>query len=66
VSDPEEISGLREAGVVAIDLRYHETRRRDEHGNMLRYFSRTWVKWRGRMLPSRSVDVIFVVFRGAE
>ena len=39
LSQPEELSGLRSAGIEGIDLAYEKSTDLDEHGNALRYFT---------------------------
>lgn len=56
VSDDGELSSLSEAGVVSIDINYVESRRRDRHGNELRYASRVQLV----RATTRAVDVFFV------
>jgi hypothetical protein len=41
-SDPSELATLAEAGIVAIELEYHEARRRDRYGNEFRYSAGVW------------------------
>lgn len=57
VSDPTEIQGLAEAGIVAIELDYVTSRRRDRHGNEFRYAARVWLDSNGR---SQAVDVFLL------
>ncbi|HSL81622.1 MAG TPA: hypothetical protein VLF66_02525 [Thermoanaerobaculia bacterium] len=52
VSSPEELTGLAEAGVVAIELDYHASHRRDRHGNEFRYFTRVWYASGARKLAT--------------
>lgn len=42
VSQPGELLALRELGVSAIELRYKESKRRDEYGNWFRYRAKVW------------------------
>lgn len=42
VSEPAELSGLDEAGVVAIELDYRASHHRDRHGNQFRYSAEVW------------------------
>jgi hypothetical protein len=56
-----EMLTLEEAGVVAIDLEFRESRRTDPHGNTLRYRSKTWIANDSNILPTWAVDVFFVV-----
>lgn len=58
MSQPQELASLRSAGIEAISLDYRQSRRRDVHGNLLRYWSR--VDLSGQRPPLRSVDVIFL------
>lgn len=37
ISQPEELQSLTDAGITALGLDYGSTRRRDRHGNQLRY-----------------------------
>lgn len=55
VSQPEELSLLREAGVEYVSLDYVTSSRRDRHGNLLRF--KTLVKKTDRMV--QAVDVFF-------
>jgi hypothetical protein len=42
-SQASELFTLSDAGVVAIDLNYRQSGRRDEFGNVLRYRARIWL-----------------------
>jgi hypothetical protein len=42
ISEPNELHPLPTLDIVAIELNYKESRRRDAHGNVFRYFSRIW------------------------
>lgn len=63
-TDPGELLSLREAGVTRIGLSYRESRRRDEHGNQLRYVGTAW-KARPHG-PPRRTQVVDVIFRAAD
>ena len=52
VSSPAELTGLAEAGVVALELDYHSAHRRDRHGNEFRYFTRVWYASGARKLAT--------------
>ena len=54
-SEPQELDTLETHGIVSIDLHYKSSRRRDPHGNELRYRSR--VDRNGP--PTVAVDVFF-------
>lgn len=56
VSQPGELSSLTSRGIQAIELSPVESRRRDRHGNELRYASRV----RRSIETSQAVDVFFV------
>lgn len=57
VSQPVELVPLAAAGVHSIYLDYVESRRRDQHGNELRYSGRVWVAGD----TARSADVFLLV-----
>lgn len=42
VSDPSELTSLNQAGIVTLELEYHEARRSDRHGNEFRYLAGVW------------------------
>lgn len=42
ISEPSELHTLPELNVTKIELRYLESRRRDEHGNEFRYRAKVW------------------------
>lgn len=44
VSQPTELVTLAFAGIGSIDLAYHENRRRDSHGNLLRFNSKAYYR----------------------
>ncbi|HUP42856.1 MAG TPA: hypothetical protein VM599_06560 [Thermoanaerobaculia bacterium] len=48
ISDPDELIGLAEAGIAAIELDYHTSHRRDRHGNQFRYSALVWLDSGGR------------------
>lgn len=52
ISQAAELTGLAEAGVVAIELDYHASHRRDRHGNQFRYFTRVWYASGARRLAT--------------
>ena len=56
ISEPWELTPLRDSGIQAITLDYHLSRRSDRHGN--------WYRWSGRAELGRgfrsAIDVIFV------
>ena len=57
VSQPEELSSLAARGVEGLELRVVDSRRRDRHGNELRWASHLLTEGRRSL---RAVDVIFV------
>jgi hypothetical protein len=57
ISQPGELQTLDDGDVAAIELDYHTTRRRDPHGNLLRYTSRVWLT-SGRMTWSTDVFLL--------
>lgn len=64
LSQPGEMRTVAEAGVVAIEIDYHESRRQDRHGNLFRYQSRLLLeadKPGQRPRPRKTVDVFFIV-----
>lgn len=42
ISEPDELYSLTARDVKAIELRYHESKRTDEHGNRFRYRAKVW------------------------
>lgn len=52
-----ELTGLSESGVTVISLNYIDARRRDPHGNELRYSSLV----RLRRATTQAVDVFFLL-----
>jgi hypothetical protein len=42
ISEPSELHALAELGVKIMELRYKESRRTDEHGNLFRYRAKVW------------------------
>lgn len=42
ISEPNELKGLLELDVRAIELRYHESKRTDQFGNRFKYRSKVW------------------------
>ncbi len=57
-----ELVTLEDAGVVRLEFRYHESRRRDTFGNWFRYNSKAWMEGPGNSeLPVKTSDVFFVV-----
>ena len=57
LSAPSELSDLESAGIVAIELEYRESRRRDQHGNRFRYAAGVWHASGARRL---AVDVFLL------
>lgn len=58
ISQPEELEPLEARGLTAIDLDYETRRRRDRHGNLLRWIG--WVDVEGQRRLG-AVDVILLV-----
>lgn len=58
-SEPGELLTLEEVGLSSIELDYVENRRRDRHGNQLRYNSRAWMA--DGHSHVKTTDVFFVV-----
>jgi hypothetical protein len=59
---PEEITPLWRSEVLRIEVGHVENRRRDRHGNELRYNGRAWlVADDGRVRPTKTTDVFFRV-----
>jgi hypothetical protein len=56
-SAASELSDLEAAGIVAIELEYRESRRRDQHGNRFRYAAGVWHASGARRL---AVDVFLL------
>ena len=56
-SAASELSDLETAGIVAIELEYRESRRRDQHGNRFRYAAGVWHASGARRL---AVDVFLL------
>jgi hypothetical protein len=61
VSQPSEISLLRESRLTAIDLRYHWSGRRDAAGNTFRFESLVWGKNSAERDTARAVYDVFLV-----
>lgn len=59
ISESSELKTLPELGVVKIELRYHESRRTDEHGNEFRYRAKVWDA-RGARVKRWAWDVFLV------
>ena len=60
VSEALEISTLEQAGVIRLALEYTTNKRRDRHGNQLRFQSKAWVRSAGgRERLIHTVDVVF-------
>lgn len=60
VSQPQELSGLAQVGVAALEYRYRVTRLRDSYGNLFRYVSEVRMQTPSGALQSwPSFDVIF-------
>lgn len=57
LSDPGELSSLAAEGIVAIELDYRESRRRDRYGNRFRYSAGVWYASGARRL---AVDVFLL------
>jgi len=56
ISEAAELAGLGQYKIRGIDLRYHESRRKDRYGNELRYWSKVL---RDDEPPTFAVDVFF-------
>lgn len=60
-SDAGELIRLRKAGVLRIGTNFVETPDVDEHGNLLRFYGRAWMRrLGGRMFEIDTLDVFFV------
>ena len=57
ISEPDELLTLASQGIGRIDLDYHESRRIDQFGNVMRYVGEVWL--RGSRKPIRAIDVFF-------
>lgn len=64
ISQPAEITPLRESGVTAISLNHYWTGRRDASGNTFRYKSQVWISDGNDVATPRPVyDIFFVEVR---
>lgn len=61
LSEPEELLSLADAAVSRIELQFHASRRRDQHGNSFRYVSRAWIVVGGHERRTWTSDVFFVL-----
>jgi hypothetical protein len=62
ISDSDEITPLAGSGVLAIELNYHWTGRRDPYGNIYRYESHLWLENpNGRPRSKPVYDIYFIV-----
>ena len=61
-STPDELATLHDAGVTAVELRYHESRRVDEHGNWFRYRAKVEGR-KGSGIARWAWDVFFTTTR---
>jgi hypothetical protein len=57
-SQPDELTPLVSTEITAIDLDYIESRRRDRHGNLLRWASKVYFGSRPRL---SAIDVLFLM-----
>lgn len=63
VSQPDEIFTLAEKGVVAIDLAYKWSGRRDAHDNEFRYRAAVTIEEQGHRVTGEAYDIFFRVAR---
>lgn len=61
VSQPAELLGLAEAGVVGLATEHYAVVQYDEHGNYLRYWSEALILDGLEVQPTATVDVFFVM-----
>lgn len=60
VSQPDELTGLTAAGVVAFETKYSRNNHRDRYGNLFRFKGRAWiVNKAGKRRASQTYDVYF-------
>lgn len=60
VSQSEELTDLRTAGILGVDLEYRASRQRDQHGNTLRYWSTYWFESKGKIRRGSATGVFFL------
>jgi hypothetical protein len=59
-SAPSELKTLDDIGIVALEFAFRDSRRRDQYGNLLRYWSRAWIRVAsGRVVAVDTCDVFF-------
>ena len=60
ICDQAELRTIASSNLVAIDLRFHESRRRDRYGNQFRYRSRAWIRAERKLHSIQTFDIFFV------
>jgi hypothetical protein len=61
ISQPDELHGLFESGVIELALTYEDGPGRDEHGNILAFASHGYMLRRGRRIRIPTIDVCFML-----
>jgi hypothetical protein len=59
VSEPDELIGLDEAGIAAIELAYKPVGRQDPNGNLLKYQGEVFIRTKNGVQPRKIYDVYF-------
>jgi hypothetical protein len=62
ISEPEELQGLAEAGVVSIGLDFRVLRRQDAMGNLFPYVGSAWIVVDGKAKKTSTTDVTFIAY----
>ncbi len=60
IAQVSEVVSLTDAGLVALDLNYHRSERRDRYGNRLRFMSDAWIRKGGHEQRTSTADVFFI------